>query len=87
MKFKMNNREWTILEVSQSAIKNMQNIRKANEEENLKSTDTRYYGITYADIQKIYIDEDLPIDRKKATLIHELTHCYIINYITFKILI
>lgn len=82
MKFKINNREWTILEVSQSAIKNMQNIRKANEEENLKSTDTRYYGITYADVQKIYIDKDLPIDRKKATLIHELTHCYIINYIT-----
>lgn len=82
MKFKINNREWTILEVSQSAIKNMQNIRKANEEENLKSTDTRYYGITYADVQKIYIDEDLPMDRKKATLIHELTHCYVINYIT-----
>ena len=34
MKFKMNNREWTITEVSQQAIKNMQNIRRANEEEN-----------------------------------------------------
>ena len=33
-------------------------------------------------IGKIYIDEDLPADRKKATLIHELTHCYIDNYIT-----
>ena len=60
----------------------MQNIRKANEEENLKSIDTRYYGITYCDEQKIYIDEDLPKDRKKATLIHELAHCYIDNYIT-----
>ena len=60
----------------------MQNIRRANEEENLKSIDTRYYGITYCDIQKIYIDEDLPADRKKSTLIHELTHCYIDNYIT-----
>lgn len=82
MKFKINNREWTITETSQQSIKNMQNIRKANEEENLKSIDTRYYGITYCDIQKIYIDEDLPADRKKATLIHELTHCYIDNYIT-----
>ena len=33
MKFKINNREWTITEVSQQAIKNMQNIRKANEDE------------------------------------------------------
>ena len=82
MKFKMNNREWTITETSQSSIKNMQNIRRANKEENLESIDTRYYGITYTDIQKIYIDEDLPQDRKKATLIHELTHCYIVSYIT-----
>lgn len=82
MKFRINNREWTINETSQSDIKNMQNIRRANEEENIKSIDTRYYGITYTDIQKIYIDEDLPKDRKKATLIHELTHCYIVSYIT-----
>lgn len=82
MKFKINNREWKIIEASQQAIKNKQNIRRANEEENLKSIDTRYYGITYCDEQKIYIDEDLPKDRKKATLIHELTHCYIDNYIT-----
>ena len=82
MKFKINNREWTITETSQLDIKSMQNRRRANEEENLKSIDTRYYGITYTDIQKIYIDEDLPKDRKKATLIHELTHCYIVSFIT-----
>jgi Zn-dependent peptidase ImmA (M78 family) len=82
MKFKINNREWKIIEASQQAIKNKQNIRRANEEENIKSIDTRYYGITYCDEQKIYIDEDLPKDRKKATLIHELAHCYIDNYIT-----
>lgn len=50
MKFKINNREWKITETSQESIKNMQNIRRANEEENLKSIDTRYYGITYCDI-------------------------------------
>lgn len=82
MKFKINNREWKIIEASQQAIKNMQNIRKANEEENLKSIDVRYYGVTYCDEQKIYIDEDLPKDKKKSTLIHELVHCYIVNYIT-----
>lgn len=30
-------------------------------------------------LHKIYIDDDLPADRKKATLIHELTHCFIDN--------
>lgn len=82
MKFKINNREWDIIETSQKTIKSMQNSRRANEDENIKSLDTRYYGITYTDIQKIYIDKDLNADRKKATLIHELTHCYIVNYIT-----
>lgn len=80
--FKINNRSWTIEEKSQSEIKKMQNERRANEEENVKSLDTRCYGITYCDIQKIYIDKDLPTDRKKSTLIHELSHCYIDNYIT-----
>ena len=79
--FKINNRNWSIEEKSQSEIKKMQNERRANEEENVKALDTRYYGITYCDIQKIYIYKDLPEDRKKATLIHELTHCYIDNFI------
>lgn len=66
MKFKINNREWKIIEASQQAIKNKQNIRRANEEENIKSIDTRYYGITYCDEQKIYIDEDFQkIERKQ----------------------
>ena len=82
MKFKINNRSWEILEVSQAEIKTMQNERKANNEEDIKSIASRYYGVTYCDICKIYIDKDLPIDRKKATLIHELTHCFIDNYIT-----
>lgn len=79
-KFKINNREWEIEEISQEEIKIMQNKRNANEEENIKSIDTRYYGITYCDEQKIYLDKDLTEDRKRATLIHELTHCYIWNY-------
>lgn len=82
MNFKINNREWEIEEKSQSDIKNIQNIRSANEEENVKSVNPRYYGVTYCDVQKIYIDKDLPEDRKKAALIHELTHCFIDNYIT-----
>lgn len=82
MEFKINNRKWKIEEKSQSDIKNIQNIRRANKEENLESITPRYYGVTYCDIQEICIDKDLPLDRKRATLIHELTHCYICNYIT-----
>ena len=80
--FKMNNRNWQIEETSQEEIKTMQNKRRANEDENVKSTYTRYCGITYPDLQKIYLDKDIPEDNKRATLIHELTHCYITNYIT-----
>lgn len=82
MEFKINNRKWKIEEKSQRDIKNIQNIRKANKEENLESISPRYYGVTYCDIQEIYIDKDLPSDKKRATLIHELAHCYICNYIT-----
>ena len=63
-------------------MKRKQNTRRANEDENVKSIDRRYFGITYFDEQIIYIDENLPVDRKRATLIHELTHCFIGNFIT-----
>ena len=82
MNFKINNRGWEIIELSQREIKDIQNKRRANEDENINSVDTRYHGITYVDVQKIYLDKDLPEDKKKATLIHELVHCYISNYIT-----
>lgn len=82
MKFAMNNRKWEILEIPQREIKEMQNRRRASRNENIKSTDTRYFGITYIDIQKIYIDKDLTLDGKRAALLHELAHCYISNYIT-----
>ena len=82
MKFKINNMNWEIEEISQEEIKTMQNERKAKDEENVKSLDWRYYGITYNDDLKIYIDKNLHADRKKKTLIHELTHCYINSYIT-----
>lgn len=41
MEFKINNRTWTIEEKSQSEIKKIQNERKANEEENIKSITPR----------------------------------------------
>ncbi len=82
MKFNTNNIEWEIKEISQSEIKTIQNKRRANEEENIKDINNRYYGITYNDDCIIYLDKDLKQDRKRKTLLHELTHWYIANYIT-----
>lgn len=82
MKFKINNRMWSIEEKPQSEIKSIQNQRRANEEENIKSITPRYYGVTHCDIMQICIDKDLPEERKRYPLIHELTHCYIDSYIT-----
>lgn len=80
--FIMNGIEWNIVEISQKEIKKMQNKRYANKEENVEDTAHRYYGITYTDECIIYLDKDLKKDRKRKTLLHELTHCYINNYIT-----
>ena len=78
----INGLNWKIIELSQEEIKTTINKRKAKDEEDIKSIASRYYGITYHDSLEIILDKDLPIDRKKKTLIHELTHCYIGSYIT-----
>ena len=80
--FEINGMEWNIYQLSQEEIKNIMNKRRNNEEDDIKSVDKRYYGITLFDELAIYIDKDLPLDRKKKTLLHELTHCYIGSYIT-----
>ena len=77
MKFKINNREWEIIELSQEEIKTIQNKRRNNEEEDLKSVDTRYFGLCLFDCQTIYLDKDLHDETKKQSLRHELMHCYI----------
>lgn len=82
MKFNINNVEWEIKEATQKEIKTIQNTRRANEEENIKDINNRYYGITYNDDCIIYLDKDIKQDRKRKTLLHELTHCYIASYIT-----
>lgn len=82
MKFKINGMNWEIIEKSQAEIKAKMNKRRANEEENINTVDTRYYGITFHDELKIVLDKDLPKDRKKKVLIHELAHCYIGCYVT-----
>lgn len=77
MKFKINEKEWEIIETSQEEMKS--ELKKHYEE---PIQNGRYYGITFPDNQIIYIDKDLHIERKKTTLIHELSHCYIVTYIT-----
>lgn len=81
MKFKMNNRDWEIIELSQEEIRDHYIEYKYDGE----PTEGKYFGLTYSDTQKIYIDKDLCKGQKKQTLYHELMHCYIESYITMNI--
>lgn len=78
MKFKMNNRIFEIIELSQEEMKQHVKDYKWDGE---PIEFGRYYGQTYLDEQKIYIDKDLCLDQKKQTLKHELMHCYIGCYL------
>lgn len=78
MQFKMNNRSWEIVELSQEEIR--QHI--IDYKYDGKPVEIgRYFGQTYFDEQKIYIDKDLHEEQKKQTLKHELMHCYIGCYL------
>lgn len=77
MEFKINNKTWIIKEMSQKEIKEeMENHFDKPQEFG------KYFGVTYSDIQTIFLDRDLCEERKRNTLIHELTHCYIESFIT-----
>lgn len=77
MKFKINNKNWEIKEVDQERMR--EELKKHNDS---IAEFGKYYGLTYADIQTIFLDKDLCLDRKRSTLLHELGHCYIITFIT-----
>lgn len=78
MKFKMNNREWEIKELTQEEIR-QHIIDYKYDGEPIEYG--RYYGQTYLDEQIIYLDKHLHPEQKKMTLMHELMHCYIGCYI------
>ena len=82
MYFEINNMTWEIIEKTQAEIKEEINKKEANEDENPKNIARRFFGITYSDDLIIYLDKDLPKERKRRTLLHELTHCYIVSFIT-----
>lgn len=75
MKFKMNNRDWEIIEVDQNK---MRELEKDDNEKN------EYYGLTVYNEQIIYLWEKLPKQQKRQTLIHELFHCYLGVYVSFQ---
>lgn len=77
MRFKINNREWVIEEKTQEEIREIFKNKKYDGE----PQDGRYFGLTYLDDDKIYIDKDLCAGQKKQTLLHELMHCYIGCYL------
>lgn len=66
MKFKINNSHWKIEELD---TRELSRRFQGNEDEFL-------YGFCSYTENKIYINSMLVHDRKKHTLIHELTHCW-----------
>lgn len=83
MKFKINDITYVIKEVSQKEYKELR--VKEDEEEGVEISDVKngiYQGSTHHTKGIVYIDKNLPHEIKRKTLIHELTHCYIREYIT-----
>lgn len=74
MKFKINNREWEIIEVDEQVI-----IDKLQKQEEYKIIFAN--GLTDFQYLKIYLNVNLPVDQKRQTLLHELMHCYIRTFI------
>ena len=72
MKFKMNNRTYEIKEVSQEDLRL-----------EMGEIEGDYFGLTIPKKQEIWLWQDLKEEQKRITLIHELSHCYMFNYITF----
>ena len=82
MKFKMNDIEYEIKEVTQKEYKNYR--KEEDELTNCEETDTSkgvYFGASHHYKDIVFIDKNLPYDRKKRVLMHELMHCYISEYI------
>lgn len=55
MNFKINNRDWKIIELSQEEMRNVIKNYKYDGE----PKEGKYFGLTYIDSQVIYIDKDL----------------------------
>ena len=73
MKFKMNNREWKIIEVNAQDL--LAEYKRVYE-------DALYcFGMTKFADQMIFINASMNEEVKKQTLYHELMHCYIWSHL------
>lgn len=82
MTFKMNGIEFQIIEVSQNEYKEIRLKEDENDGVELsKVKEGVYLGSTHHKTCTIYLDINQPEDRKRRTLLHELMHCYICEYI------
>lgn len=79
MNFLMNNRIWTILEISKEDIITL--YKQETKDENIETV----YGLTSYGNNVIYLNQDMCEDMKKQTLMHELMHCYIKEYVSLSI--
>lgn len=83
MKFKLNDIEFEIIEVNQKEYKEYR--KKEDESLDCEKEDLSkgvFFGATHTFQNKVFLDKGMPKDRKRKTLIHELTHAYINEYIT-----
>ena len=79
--YKINNLTYEIREVSQEYIRELlETYSKRNMEES--PTKSRYMGITFSDMCVIYLDEEIPTDKKRKVLMHELMHAYLDCFLT-----
>lgn len=70
--FQINESEYTIKETCQEEIKR-----------HIKNDDNDfYYGLTVFQDDLIYLEKSLSYDKKRKTLIHELMHVHIAEFIT-----
>lgn len=76
MKFKMNELEWEIKEVSAEEVKS--NFNDDNK-------DSVYFGCTQLSTQMIFLNNEASLEKKKNTLYHELMHCYLYCYLSDEI--
>lgn len=79
MKFKINDREWIIKEVSQEEF-----WRDEGLEEKIGTPEyntTYHFGRCLYKTQEIWIWKDISKEQKRKTLYHELMHCYIYCYL------
>ena len=75
MEFLMNNHKWEIIEASRETISTIYKESTGD--------DTLFmYGLTKFSNHKIYINEEMCKEMKRKTLLHELLHCYIEEYVS-----